>query len=86
MNEKEAREIVKRYDTQQTSTMSVYEALIRAKGYLEAIEKAKVLEEALENIRCETFLDRIPAYNRNLTQEDMVRLADKAIAKWEKEK
>jgi len=84
MNEREAREILNR-DPHERHFSLVYVA----QGYLEAIEKAKMLVDALENIRCEAMVNMPPPFDRArrfITREDMVCLADDVLQKWEKEK
>lgn len=88
MNEKEAREIVGRVGTDdppleklnKLSDMgSIYPF---AKGYLEAIEKAKVLKEALEYI-----IEHQEYVSESMAEFSTTRrIAKGALAKWEKEK
>jgi len=80
MNEKEARELT---DGLICEFNDWDEKKKYAFGYLEAIEKAKVLEEALmfvrEGVKQFKFLEGDKEYQFEL-------LAKEALAKWEKEK
>jgi hypothetical protein len=77
MNEKEAREIIK---TGQPNEHMFF----KAKGYLEAIEKAKKLEEALDGLLMDCDA------NTNGRESDAwfnsVRDAHKVLDEWEKSK
>lgn len=81
MNEKEAREIIENDENEnRASKLLNYAGAIK---YLEAIEKAKVLEEAVK-----IGLEYLVAYKENEGiidngGEEKIR---KAIAQWEKEK
>ena len=80
MNEKEAREI---WNTARPSQHPQDgPRLMYAKGYLEAIEKAKVLEEALEYI-----IKHQEYVSETMAELSTTRkIAKEALAKWEKEK
>lgn len=72
MNEKEAKAIL--------SVRQVCGSPIRAEGYLEAIEKVKGLEEALETIK-----KREEKKNKkHMTYTEII--ADNALSQWEKVK
>ena len=75
MNEKEAREIIEVEENEDVigpNSPNYYEA----KGYLEAIEKAKGLERMLKKIQLQ-----YQSYSGDTDQD-----IEKALAKWEKEK
>lgn len=74
MTEKEARKLIEENPTESTgaiTNLDLSKPMI-AKGYLEAIEKAKVLEEALDNMR------------RDGSFHGAHFIALEAMAKWEK--
>lgn len=80
MNEKEAREIVKHPCKSDHHDDKYHEA----KGYLEAIEKAKVLEDKLNGVLGLLEQDDIEDY-----EELLISVHDEvaeALNKWEKEK
>jgi len=90
MNEKEAREIINADIIPCGNTLEAYYS--GAKGYLEAIEKAKVLIEALEAERlasaeCVSGYDGCDS-TLGIKCENHARIEriEKAIAKWEREK
>lgn len=81
MNEKEALEIVDAKDGLircDCLTKNAHSGFHEAKGYLEAIEKAKVLEEALQYSCSHSSLHCDGSCERDVRQQ--------ALAKWEKEK
>ncbi len=75
MKEKEAREIVSKPLTDPLNIPLLHEA----EGYLEAIEKVKGLEKALQLMDC-TCDEEESAGSCN------EKVAEEALAKWEKEK
>lgn len=72
MNKKEAKEIVN-LQGHSKGNLGTFPLVCEAKGYLEAIEKAKVLVEALEELS-----DGFDPAVSKITNE--------ALAQWEKEK
>lgn len=81
MNEKEAREIAARWKDVLKETedaIPLPSKIMKAVGYLEAIEKAKGLEEALRaQLESCSYPKRTCSY---------CEFGTKALAKWEKEK
>ena len=75
MNEKEALAIIKKDACDRWGTYSV--EYCEAGAYLEAIEKAKVLEEALETLKRFPISDFIGEYHPEI---------NRALTQWEKEK
>ena len=85
MNEKEAREIV----VQLKNATHIFEnihpnakAYFLSEGYLEAIEKARYLFEALDQWKY--FAPENPQHERDIQQWELTR--KKALVRWEKEK
>ena len=76
MNEKEAVLLDKRFITEEPTSRIDDNRYYFAKGYLEAIKKAKGLEKALQT--CQAY--------RLAMNETGLKNIDKALAKWEKEK
>lgn len=80
MNEKEATEIVDSVEPPRTGTALMSMAYWNAKGYLEALSKAKGLEEFVQQVDCHCkVLDVYPEVKTACKRCE-------ALAKWEKEK
>ena len=74
MNEKDAREnIACGYEDSCFDQKTFDQVFAKSQGYLEALEKAKVLEDAIKKIK-------------HITYDDLIYLTTKeALAKWEEE-
>lgn len=82
MNEKEAREFI---EDKNSDYDTVYWG--ECKGYLEAIEKAKVLEEALRAVKADWHNTKICSGDPDWREcACSMNVAEKALAQWEKEK
>ena len=93
MNEKEAREIIKKYDEAITGTIipcedpSKFDEWIgRCRGYLEAIEKARALEEALDNLQGWFDGHSIKLSGDYPVLNSFLKEAKETLAKWEKDR
>ena len=83
MTKAKAREIVAQAERGDPVKNYQHESFCEAKGYLEAIEKAKGLVEALKQINDEAYaktLDTVQLENW------LIVMTEKALAKWEKTK
>lgn len=84
MNEKEAREIIQEHKEGKCHECFEGECMDEAKGYLEALEKAKVLVEALRYAINYVYTAQRGA--RPIDRFKQVNKVKEALAQWEKEK